>query len=43
MDLSKITTEEVQALLKILAEWEQEELELLMRERIEAERESRIH
>jgi hypothetical protein len=39
MDLSKMTLEEVQALLRLLAEWEREELELLMQERREAERE----
>ena len=43
MDLSKMTLEEVQALLRLLAEWEREELELLMRERVEAERERRLH
>jgi hypothetical protein len=39
MDLSKMPLEEVQALLRLLAEWEREELELLMQERREAERE----
>ena len=43
MDLSKVPQEEVQALLRLLAEWEREELELLMRERVEAERERRLH
>jgi hypothetical protein len=43
MDLSKITLDEVQALLRLLAEFEREELELLMRERREAEREGRLH
>ena len=33
-----MTTAEVEALLRLLAEWEREELELLMRERREAER-----
>jgi hypothetical protein len=33
MDLSRMTTEEVQALPRLLAEWEQEELALLMLER----------
>jgi hypothetical protein len=30
MDLSTMTTAEVEALLRFLAEWEREELELLM-------------
>ena len=33
-----MTLEEVQALLRLLAEFEREELELIMRERLEAER-----
>jgi hypothetical protein len=37
------TTTGVEALLRRLAEMEQEEMELLMRERIEAEREGRLH
>jgi hypothetical protein len=43
MELSKMTLEEVQALLRLLAEFEREELELIMRERREAEREGRLH
>ena len=43
MDLSKMTTAEVEALLRLLAEWEREELELIMRERREAERVRRFH
>jgi hypothetical protein len=43
MDLSKMTLEEVQALLRLLAEFEREELDLLMRERREAERVRRFH
>ena len=43
MDLSKMALEEVQALLRILAEFERWELELLMRERREAEQEGRLH
>ena len=39
MDLSRMTRQEIEALLKLLAEWEREELELIMRERREAERE----
>jgi hypothetical protein len=43
MDMSKMTRQEIEALLKLLAEWEREELELIMRERVEAEREGRLH
>ena len=43
MDLTKMTTAEVEALLRLLAEWEREKLELVMRERMEAEREGRLH
>jgi hypothetical protein len=43
MDISKMTTAEVEALLRLLAEMEREELVLLMRERREAEREGRLH
>ena len=43
MDLSKMTTAEVEALLRLLAEWERKELELVMQERREAEREGRLH
>ena len=43
MDLSRMTIEEVQALLRLLAEWEREELELFMQERREAERRGRLH
>ena len=42
-DLSKMTTEEVQALLRLLAEWERVELELVIQERREAERQGRLH
>ena len=38
-----MTLEEVQALLRLLAEFEREELELIMRERREAEREGRLN
>jgi hypothetical protein len=38
-----MTLEEVQALLRILAEFEREELELMMQERREAEREGWLH
>jgi hypothetical protein len=43
MDLSRMTTAEVEALLRLLADMEREELALLMRERREAEREGRLH
>jgi hypothetical protein len=42
MDLPKIPLEEVQSLLRLLAEFEREELALLMHERMEAEREGRL-
>ena len=38
-----MTTTEVEALLRLLAEWEREELDLLMQERREAERQGRLH
>ena len=41
--LSKMTCQEIEALLRLLAEFEREELELLMRERREAEWEGRLH
>jgi len=43
MDLSKLITSEVEALLRLLADWERDELELVMQERREAEREERLH
>jgi len=43
MDLSKMTTAEVEALLRLLAEWEREEMAVLMQERREAEREGWLH
>ncbi len=43
MPLSRMTLEEVEALLRLLAEWEREEMELIMRERREAERAGRLH
>ena len=43
MDLCHMTRQEIEALLKVLAEMEREELELLMLERREAEREGRLH
>ena len=38
-----MTIEEVEALLRLLAEWEREELELIMQERREVERQGRLH
>ena len=43
MNLSKMTRQEIEALLRLLADMEHEELELLMREWREAEREGRLH
>jgi hypothetical protein len=43
MDFSKMTTAEVEALLRLLADMEREELELLMREQLEAEWKGRLH
>ena len=43
MDLSRMTRQEIEALLKLLAKWERDEMELLMQERREAEREGRLH
>jgi hypothetical protein len=43
MDMSKMTRQEIEALLRLLAEWERQELALLMLERREAEREGRLH
>jgi hypothetical protein len=38
-----MTREEVESLLRLLAEWEREELELVMQERREAERQGRLY
>jgi len=38
-----MTIAEVEALLRLLAEFEREEMELIMRERREAERLGRLH
>ena len=43
MDLDKMTIAEVEALLRLLAEWEREEMAILMRERREAEMQGRLH
>jgi len=43
MDMSKMTRQEIEAFLKMLAEMERQELALLMRERQEAERLGRLH
>jgi hypothetical protein len=42
MDQSKMTTEEVEALLRLLAEWEHEELELVIQEPRETEQQGRL-
>ena len=38
MDMSKMTRQEIEAMLRLLAEMEREELELIMKERQEAKR-----
>ena len=38
-----MTTAEVQAMLRLLAEWEREELVLSMQERLKAEQEQRLY
>ena len=43
MDMTKMTRQEIVALLWLLAEFEREVLELVMQERREAEREGRLH
>jgi hypothetical protein len=43
MDLSRMTIAEVEALSRLLAEWEREELELIIQERREAERQGRLN
>jgi hypothetical protein len=43
MDLSKMTRQEIEALLRLLTEFEREEKVLLMQERREAERLGRLH
>ena len=43
MDLSRMTRQEIEALLKMLADLEREELALLMQERRESERQGRLH
>jgi hypothetical protein len=43
MDLYKMTLDEVQALLRLLAEWKWEDMALLVLERIEAERDALLH
>ncbi len=42
MDLSHITRQEIEALLKMLAEMERQEMALLLRERREVERQGRV-
>jgi hypothetical protein len=43
MDLSWMSIAEVEALLRLLADWERQELALLMLEWREAERQGRMH
>lgn len=43
MDMIRMNRQEIEALLRLLAEWEREELNLLMQERREAEQEGRLH
>jgi hypothetical protein len=43
MVMTKMTTAEVEALLRLLAEWEREEMAIQMRERYEAEMQGRLH
>ena len=43
MELSKMTLEEVQALLRLLAEFERDGMELLMQEQRKAELKGRLH
>jgi hypothetical protein len=43
MDLSKMTRQEIEVLLRLLAEWGRRELALLMLERHEAERQGKLH
>ena len=43
MDMSKMTRVKIEAILKMLAEMERQELALLMRERREAERDGCLH
>ena len=38
MDMSKMTRQEIEAMLRLLAEMERQELELIMKERQEAKR-----
>jgi hypothetical protein len=43
MDMSMMTRQEIESLLKMPAEMEREEMALLMHERREAEQEGRLH
>jgi len=43
MDMSRMNRREIEAILCQLAEWKREEMELIMRERYEAERVVRLH
>lgn len=43
MDMSKMTRQEIETLLKMLAEMERQEMALLMQERREVERAGHLH
>ena len=43
MDLARMTITDVEALLRLLAEMERKELELIIQERRESERQGRLH
>jgi hypothetical protein len=43
MDMSQMIRQEIEALLRLLAEFEREELELIMEERQEAERMGQLY
>jgi hypothetical protein len=43
MDMSRMNIVEIESLLRLLAEWERQELALLMLERRQAEQEGRLH
>jgi hypothetical protein len=43
MDMSKMTRQEIEVLLRLLAEWERQELALLMLQRRLAKQEGQLH
>lgn len=43
MNLSKMTRQEIEALLRLLADWERKEFALLMLERRKTEQDGRLH